>query len=209
MPQFRGMAAVLVFALTSALLFSHAWHPAPPPTTAGVASADVPLTLAGYTAGGDEVPSAYVRSALPGAHIIERNYRRDGADMDFLLLSGSRGVALHDPRLCMGSLLLSAPQTEHLAGTPVRMQVYKASSHAGQMPDEMVAYFYVDGKQIISDPTQIRVSLFWNDLFGRPGAPVYFFRFIQPLTPDSQQDLNEFATGAWQAMRSRVYLGAA
>ncbi len=205
MPQFRGMAAVLVLTLAGALSFSRAWHPAPPPAVAALASADVPRALAGYTAGGDEVPDAYVRGALPGAHIIERAYRRGGSVMDFLLISGTRGVELHDPRLCMGSLLLSAPETMRLAGTPVRMQVYKASSHPGRVPDELVAYFYVDGRHIISDPSQIRMALFWNDLFGRPSAPIYFFRFIQPLAPGAHRDLTEFATGAWRALQTRVY----
>jgi hypothetical protein len=205
MPQLRGMAAILILTLVGTLLFSHLWHPAPPPESPGVTSAEVPQTLAGYRATADEIPSTYVRNALPGARIVEREYHQGNAMMDFLLISGTRGVELHDPRFCMGGLLLSAPSTVQVSGTPVRMQVYKASSHAGQVPDELVAFFYVDGRRIISDPSEIRMALFWSDLFGRTSAPVYFFRFIQPLTPNAHQNLLKFAGGAWQALQPHVY----
>ena len=177
----RVGAAVLALALGGVLLFSLTWHPAPPLSAAGVASADVPLTLAGYVSDGDRPPDDYVKKALPGANILQRLYCQGAARMNFLLISGTQGVALHDPRLCMGSLLLSAPQTEHLPGTPVTMQVYKASSQPGALPDQLVSYFYVGNGKVISSPSEIRMSLFWGDLFGRTNAPVYFFRFIQPL----------------------------
>ena len=200
----RAGAALLLLALGAVLLFSLVWRPAPPPTAIGVASADVPLTLAGYTSAGDRPPDDAVRKALPGADILQRLYRQGDAPMNFLLISGTQGVALHDPRLCMGSLLLSAPQTESLPGTPVTMQVYRASSQPGALPDQLVAYFYVGNGKIISSPSEVRMSLFWGDLFGRTNAPVYFFRFIQPLGPESDARLQAFAAAAWRALRPRM-----
>ena len=207
MSHFRGVAAVLALSLGAAQAVSVAWHPAPPPQGAGLPSAAVPLSLAGYTSSGDRPAAPEVQRALPGADIHERDYRDGTATMDFLLIGGTHGVALHDPRLCLGSLLLAAPRTEQLAGTPVTMQVYQASSRPGLPPDMQVAYFYVENGRVISSPSQIRMSLFWGDLLGRPGAPVYFFRFIQPLAPDADARLHAFAAQAWQALRPK--LGAA
>ena len=164
----------------------------------------MPLTLAGYTSTGDRPPDDYVKKALPGANILQRLYVQGDARMNFLLISGTQGGALHDPRLCMGSLLLSAPQTESLPGTPVTMQVYHASSQPGALPDQLVAYFYVGNGKVISSPTEVRMALFWGDLFGRTNAPVYFFRFIQPLGPDSDARLQAFATQTWQALRPKM-----
>lgn len=200
----RVGAAVLALALGALFLFSLIWRPAPPPTAVGVASADVPLTLAGYVSSGDRPPDDYVKKALPGANILQRLYCQGEARMNFLLISGTQGVALHDPRLCMGSLLLSAPQTEALPGTPVTMQVYRASSQPGALPDQLVAYFYVGNGKVISSPSEVRMSLFWGDLLGRTNAPVYFFRFIQPLTPDSDARLRAFATETWRALRPKM-----
>ena len=197
-PQVRGAAAAFALAVGGASLVAVAWDPAPPPTPAAVRAADVPLTLAGYTSPGDRPGSADLRAVLPGADIHDRLYRRGPAAMAFTLIAGAHGVALHDPRLCLGGLQLSNPRTERLAGTPVAMQVYDASTRPGTPPDEMVAYFYVDGGRVISSPSQIRVSLFWGDLLGRPGAPVYFFRFIQPLDVGADARLRRFAGDAWR-----------
>lgn len=215
MSNFRGMAAALVSVLAASAVASVAWRPPAPPRAVALDSRWVPLSVAGYTSAGDEPLPPDVLRVLPGAGIASRRYVRggagqDGATMEFLLISGAHGVALHDPRLCLGGWLLSAPASESLPGTPVTMQVYRASTQPDTPPGLLVAYFYVTGGQVISDPSQIRASLLWGDLLGRENAPVYFFRFVQPLgrTPEEQQRadarLHTFATQMWRVMQPKV-----
>jgi len=210
MSHFRGMAAALVLALAAASFASVVWKPAPLPKATALDSGLVPRSVAGYVAVGDQTLPPDVLRVLPGAGITARRYARGGATLDFLLISGAHGVALHDPRLCLSGWLLSAPTTEPLPGTPVTMQVYRASTEPGAPPGLLVAYFYVTGGQVISDPSQIRASLLWGDLLGRENAPVFFFRFVQPLgrTPEEHQradaQLRTFATQMWRVMQPKV-----
>ena len=210
MSHFRGVAAVLVLALSAAFGALRGWHPARPPRAVGLPTAAVPVVIAGFRSDGDRPPTDFIQKALPGATIIDRSYHQGAASLDFLLISGAHGVALHDPRLCLGGWLLAAPQTERLAGTPVTMQVYHASTHAGAAPDLVVAYFYAANGRIISNPSQIRSALIWGDLLGRQDAPVFFFRFVQPLAPDPEaarlqhQQLQAFAADTWLALRPKI-----
>ncbi len=210
MPHFRGMAAALVLLLAAACLTSVVWKPAPLPEAAALDSRWVPHSVAGYSAVGDQSLPPEVLRVLPGASITSRRYARGDQTLDFLLISGAHGVALHDPRLCLGGWLLSAPTTEKLVGTPVTMQVYQASTQPNSPPSLLVAYFYVAGNRIISNPSEIRASLLWGDLLGRENAPVFFFRFVQPLghSPEDNQrvdsQLRTFAAQMWQAMQPKV-----
>lgn len=210
MPHFRGMAAALVLALAAASLTSVAWKPPPLPVAAALPGRLVPRWVAGYGAVGDESLSPEVLRVLPGAEITSRRYVRAGATMDFLLINGAHGVALHDPRLCLGGWLLSAPVTESLPGTPVTMQVYEASTSPDAPPSLLVAYFYAAAGRIISSPSEIRTSLLWGDLLGRENAPVFFFRFVQPLGRTAQEHqradarLRAFASQMWRVMQPEV-----
>lgn len=216
MPHFRWMAAALVLALAAACLTSAVWKPAPLPEATALDSRLVPPSVADYVSVGDQpLPPAVLR-VLPGAGIISRRYARAGTSVDFptsvdfLLISGAHGAALHDPRLCLGGWLLSAPASEPLPGTPVTMQVYRASTEPNSSPSLLVAYFYVAGGRVVSSPSQIRASLLWGDLLGRENAPVFFFRFVLPLgrTPEEQRNadtrLRAFATPMWRAMQPKV-----
>ncbi|MGI4788461.1 MAG: exosortase-associated EpsI family protein [Janthinobacterium lividum] len=210
MPYFRGMAAALVLTLGAACVASAVWKPSPLPEAAALDSRWVPKSVAGYVSVGDQTLPPEILRVLPGAGITARRYVHDGSTLDFLLISGAHGVALHDPRLCLGNWLLSAPTTETLPGTPVTMQVYQASTEPNAPPSLQVSYFYVAGNRIISNPSQIRASLLWGDLLGRENAPVFFFRFVQPLghTPEENQridaGLQTFAAQMWRVMRPKV-----
>ncbi len=210
MPHFRGMAAALVLALAAASFASVAWKPLPLPEATALPGRLVPRSVAGYGAAGDQSLSPDVLRVLPGAEITSRRYVRAGETMDFLLISGAHGVALHDPRLCLGGWLLSDSATESLPGTPVTMQVYEASTSPDAPPSLLVAYFYAAGDRIISSPSQIRASLLWGDLLGRENAPVFFFRFVQPLGRGAEERrradarLREFASQMWRVMQPRV-----
>ena len=210
MPHFRRMAAALVLALAAACLISVVWKPAPLPEATALDSRWVPRLVAGYVSTGDQSLPPDVLRVLPGAGITSRRYARGNETLDFLLISGAHGVALHDPRLCLGGWLLSAPATESLPGTPVTMQVYQASTEFNAPPSLLVAYFYVAGNHIISNPSEIRASLLWGDLLGRENAPIFFFRFVQPLgqTPQEKQQadarLHLFATQMWLAIQPKV-----
>ena len=210
MPHFRWMAAALITVLSAACFISTLWNPSPLPKATALDSRLVPLSVAGYQSVGDQTLPPEVLRVLPGAGITARRYVRTGTTIDFLLISGAHGVALHDPRLCLGNWLLSAPAPEALPGTPVTMQVYQASTESNSPPSLLVAYFYVAGNQIISSPSQIRASLLWGDLLGRENAPIFFFRFVKPLGHSPEEDqiadaqLRIFATQMWRIMQPKI-----
>jgi hypothetical protein len=185
------------------------WHPPLESFPVGVESADVPKTVAGDQASADLPPGNFLMSALPGAKMLFRTYGRPPEATDFLLLSGTAGVALHDPRLCLSGYRLSNPQTLAVPGTPIEMQTYDGCTTAG-LPDLSVSYFYVVNGQVISSSTRIRAAMLENALVGRQSAPVYFFRFIEPLEQNPAAEarrkahLGRFAAEMWRSLKPRI-----
>jgi hypothetical protein len=209
MPHVRGPAAVLIAVLSIALWVAHAWRPAPATDAGGLTGADVPLVVGGAISSGDlPLPPEY-KSELPGARIVSRSYCTRSDAVQFLLLSGNAEAALHDPRQCMGGWHLSDPGTASIPGTPIVAQTFEGAE-TGDVPDVQIAYFYVVDGHFISNPSQIRLSILGNAFLGRRSAPVYFFRFIQPLAADPAQNSRQearllaFASQMWQAMRPRI-----
>ncbi len=209
MPHFRGAAAVLALSLFGLLGADHFWHPPLESFPVGVESADVPKTVAGDASSADLPPGSFLMSALPGAKMLFRAYGAPPEAIDFLLLSGTSGVALHDPRLCLSGYRLSNPQTAAVPGTPVVMQTYDGCTTAG-LPDLSVSYFYVVNGQVLSSSTRIRTAMLENALIGRQSTPVYFFRFIEPLSRDPAVEarrkahLSVFAADMWRSLRPRI-----
>ncbi len=216
MPNLRRVAALLAAVSISALLALTFWKPETRHVLIGPAGGDVPAALAGFESAGDQETPASVQAALPGARIVSRTYRdasqgEDGA-VDFTLVSGSSRDSLHDPRYCLtgGGWRLSDFHEESLPGTGTRMAVCEAATMAAAPPDQTVAYFYVVGGRVISDPTEIRAQLLWSALLGRQGAPAYFFRFVQPLAANAQANaarharLVTLAAQMYQALRPRI-----
>lgn len=209
MPHLRGPAAVLVVVLSAALWIAHAWALPPATNTGSLSGADVPRVVAGLASGGDlPLPPEY-KSELPGAHLVSRSYGTGPDAVQFLLLSGNAESALHDPRQCMGAWHLSAPGSARVPGTPIVAQTFEAAE-MGDVPNVQIAYFYVVDGHFISNPSQIRLSILGNAFLGRRNAPVYFFRFIQPLADSPAADaprqahLLSFAAQMWQAMRPNL-----
>ncbi len=171
----------------------------------------MPTVVAGDVSNGDRplASDEYIKQALPGANILSRRYGQGADTIDFLLLSGTSGVALHDPRLCLSSWRLSEGQTERLPGTPVQMQTFEGGLPQS-VPTVFIAYFYVVNGAVISDSTQIRTAMLESALLGRQNAPVYFFRFVQPLDPDPavaqrrHAHLDEFAAEIWRSLQPRL-----
>lgn len=209
MPHFRGAAALLTLSLLGLLGADYLWHPPLESFPIGVASADVPKTVAGDASSADLPPGSYLMSALPGAKMLFRTYGRPPEAIDFLLLSGTAGVALHDPRLCLSGYRLSNPQTLSVPGTPVVMQTYDGCTTAG-LPDLSVSYFYVVNSQVLSSSTRIRTAMLENALIGRQSTPVYFFRFIEPLSQDPATEarrkahLLTFTAEMWRSLKPRI-----
>lgn len=213
MPHFRGAAAVLALSLFGFLGADHFWHPPLESFPVGVASADVPKVVAGDVSSGDLAPGNYLMSALPGAKMLFRTYSRPPESIDFLLLSGTAGVALHDPRLCLSGYRLSNPRITAVPGTPVVMQTYDGCTTAG-LPDLSVSYFYVVNNQVLSSSTRIRAAMLENALIGRQSTPAYFFRFIEPLSQDPAVEarrkahLLTFTAEMWRSLQPRIAPGA-
>ena len=215
MPNFRGVAALLAAVSFSALLVLTFWKPDTRRVLLGPRSGDVPTALAGFESTGDYQMPASVQAALPGARILSRTYRDiahgDAGAVDFTLVSGSSRDSLHDPRYCLtgGGWRLSDFHAEALPGLGGRMAVCEAATTAAA-PDQSVAYFYVVGGRVISDPTEIRAQLLWSALLGRQGTPAYFFRFVQPLAAGAGANaaqharLVTFAAQMYRALKPRI-----
>lgn len=170
MPHFRWAAAVLTLSLCSAAGAAHFWHPPLESFPIGVASANVPKQIAGDKSLGDLAPGDYLMGALPGSKMLFRTYGTRPDTIDFLLLSGTAGVALHDPRLCLSGYRLSDPNTLAVPGTPIVMQTYAGCTTAG-LPDVSVSYFYVVGNQVLSSRANgIAISQFQPRLVRRTAA---------------------------------------
>ena len=209
MPHFRWAAAVLTLLGCGLVGADRFWHPPLESFPVGVASADVPKTVAGDTSAGDLPAGDYLMSALPGARMLFRTYGTQPEAISFLLLSGTAGVALHDPRLCLSGYRLSDPATLPVPGTPIVMQTYSGCTTAG-LPDVSVSYFYVVNNQVLSSSTRIRAAMLENALIGRQSTPVYFFRFIEPLSLDPSVEaarkahLLTFASALWHSLQPRI-----
>ena len=213
MPHFRWAAAVLTLSLCSAAGAAHFWHPPLESFPVGIASADVPRQIAGDKSSGDLAPGDYLMSALPGSKMLFRTYGTQPEAIDFLLLSGTAGVALHDPRLCLSGYRLSDPGTQAVPGTPIVMQTYAGCTTAG-LPDVSVSYFYVVNNQVLSSSTRIRAAMMENALIGRQSTPVYFFRLIEPLSQDPATESRRkahlllFTAELWRSLKPRIAPGA-
>jgi EpsI family protein len=212
MSHFRGVAAVLAVVLGGALLTLIFWKPVMKLSRVSITRADLPESVAGYRAAGDQKTDPTVLAALPGATVLSRSYAAAGGNgIDFTMVGATSRNGIHDPRLCLtgAGWRISDEHSEHLPGTDVTMQVCHAATQSGP-PDTLVGYFYVVGNRVISSPTEIRTALLWSALLGRQSAPTYFFRFLLPLGSDraasQAQDaqMHEFAAQMWQDMRPKV-----
>ena len=208
------VALVLVLALFAALAVKMHWRPYQS-AVVPLKEADVPLAVAGYTALPDgawnHTLEADAEKLIQQSQVVARIYRSEGDEISFLLVSGSGRTALHDPRLCLtgSGWRLSDAHTEPLPGTPIVMQQNEAAT-VSALPDTSLTYFYIVKGRAISSPTEIRVALLGSSLLGRDSAPVYFFRFIQPINPDPAQakrnraHMLSFAAEMWRRMQPKL-----
>ncbi len=216
MPHIRRMGYLLTLIIGAALVTAMAWHPAPPPPFAGIAGADVPRTLGGYTSAGNDPVPADVKAALASASLLSRTYTSTdaasgGEPINFVLIGGTDRSALHDPRSCLigAGMRLEDDHLEALAGTSVAARSCHAVSDGGSGGSDLLYLYVVDGK-IINQATQIRAAMLWSALLGQQGKPVYFLRFERPINPDSSADalgharLQQFATAMWMRLRPRL-----
>jgi EpsI family protein len=205
------VAAVLAGVLGCALLTLLFWKPVLALSRVSISAADLPQTVAGYSAAGDYKPEASVQAALPGATILSRDYKNGGDGIGFTLVSATSRNGIHDPRLCLtgAGWRISDEHPERIPGTHVTMQVCQAATQNGP-PDTLVGYFYLANGRLISSPTEIRTALLWSALLGRQSTPTYFFRFVLPLGSDAAaahyQDaqMQAFAAQMWHALRPKV-----
>ena len=225
MPHIRRMGYLLILIIGTALVTAMAWHPAPPKPFVGIAGADVPRTLNGCTAAGNDPVPADVKAALASASLLSRTYTSDdaassGDPINFVLIGGTDRSALHDPRSCLigAGMRLEDDHLEPLPGTSVAARSCHAVSDsaaagAGTTGSDLLYLYVVDGK-IINQATQIRAAMLWSALLGQQGKPVYFLRFERPLNPDAGAEargharLQEFATAMWMHLRPRLLASA-
>jgi len=214
MPHVRWMAFILVLTLAGALSFKLHFKPAPNALVT-VPSSEVPLSVTGYASAPDNAETykrqAQAETYIPRSQVISRTYRSGSDTIDFLLVSGSGRTALHDPRLCLtgSGWRLSNARTEPIPGTPLLMERNEAAT-VSPTPDTSLDYFYIIKGRPVSSPTEIRFALMESALLGRDNAPVYFFRFIQPLSSDpavaqrDHQRLQAFAAEMYRALRPHL-----
>ena len=217
MPHIRRMGYFLTLIIGAALATAMVWKPAPPPHFTGVATADVPRDLDGYSAPQDDVLPPDVRAALASTDPISRTYQQGGSEVNFLLIGGTDRSALHDPRSCLigAGMQLENDHVELLPGTGVAARACRAVSqtatpgHPGEVGDDILYLYIVNGK-IINQVTQIRAAMLWSAVLGQRGTPVYFLRFTRALSADPQAYpadhalLQRFATDMWTRLQPRL-----
>lgn len=216
MPHIRRMGYLLILMIGAALATAMAWHPAPPKPFVGIAGADVPRTLTGYTSAGNDPVPADVKAVLASASLLSRTYTSDSADsngepINFVLIGGTDRSALHDPRSCLigAGMRLEDDHLEALPGTSAAARSCHAVSESGSGGSDLLYLYVVDGK-IINQATQIRAAMLWSALLGQQGKPVYFLRFERSINPDTSADalgharLQQFATAMWMRLRPRL-----
>jgi len=211
MPHIRRMGYLLTLLIGTALATAMVWKPAPPPHFAGVTGSDVPRTVNGYRALGDDPVPPDVKAALASADLLSRTYRKAAATVNFVLIGGTDRSALHDPRSCLigAGMQIENDRLEALPGTTVEARTCHAVGQPGIGGYDIIYFYLVNGK-IVNQVTQIREAMLWSALLGRRGAPVYFLRFTRDLNPNSQEDtreherLQEFATEMWVKLHPKL-----
>jgi len=211
MPHIRRMGYLLTLLIGTALATAMVWKPAPPPHFAGVTGSDVPRTVNGYRALGDDLVPPDVKAALASADLLSRTYRKAAATVNFVLIGGTDRSALHDPRSCLigAGMQIENDRLEALPGTTVEARTCHAVGQPGIGGYDIIYFYLVNGK-IVNQVTQIREAMLWSALLGRRGAPVYFLRFTRDLNPNSQEDtreherLQEFATEMWVKLHPKL-----
>jgi uncharacterized protein DUF3485 len=189
------------------------WKPAPPARFVGLASAEVPARVGPFLSHGDREPARDVRVALGAASLLFRDYAdMQGNLIDFSLIAGTDRSALHDPRSCMvgSGWRLENDRTEPLPGTNLMMRSCRlVGGDSGRAVPLDVLYVYVVDGRIVNQVTQIRTQMLWSALIGRKHRPVYFLRFVQPVTAPANAAadharLQSFAGDMWRALAPRL-----
>ena len=213
MPHIRRMGYLLVVLVGAALATAMAWKPAPPPKFVGLTGRDVPR-LVGGLAGQDYAMAPEVKAALSSADTVSRTYGQGDAATDFVLIGGTDRTALHDPRSCLvgAGWKLEDDHTETLPGTAIAARACHAVGLPGA-PGYDIMYLYVVNGRVINQVSQIRAAMLWSALVGRKNTPVYFLRFMRPLSSDdaavsaNHAQLASFAAQMWAAVAPRIVKG--
>ena len=211
MPYIRRMGYLLVVLVGAALATAMVWKPVPPAKFAGIAGAQVPRSIGAYTSSQDYQMTPEVRAALSSADIISRTYGQGHDAVDFVLIGGTDRTALHDPRSCLvgAGWKLEDDHAEALPGTGLTARACHAVGLPGT-PGYDIVYLYVVNGHVINQVTQIRAAMLWSALLGRKNTPVYFLRYMRPLSDDAATvaadhvRLQAFAAQMWTALAPRL-----
>ena len=204
------MGYLLVILVGAALATAMVWKPSPPPKFAGIIGGDVPRSVGGVV-GQDYAMTPEVRAALASADTVSRTYGQGADAVDFVLIGGTDRTALHDPRSCLvgAGWKLEDDHTEVLPGTGIAAHACRAVGMPGASGYDIVYLYVVDG-HVINQVTQIRAAMLWSALLGRKNTPVYFLRFLRPLSnnaatvPADHARLQAFASQMWAALAPRL-----
>lgn len=209
MSNVRRSAHFLTGLVLVAWMVSVVWKPAPAAQYQGMDKSAVPRQVADWASSGDYEMPAQVKAALPSADILSRTYRQgNGEPLDFVLIGGTDRTALHDPRACLigAGQRIEDDHVETLPGTSIEMRACRVTS-GGSIPDYDMLYVYVVDGQVVNQVTQIRAQMLWSALLGRKNRPVYFVRFMAPITGHDKQDVarqhaavQTFALRMWNAL---------
>ena len=211
MSHIRRMGYLLIALMAAALATAMVWKPAPPPKFSGITSAQIPHAVGSYTSSQDYQMAPDVLAALSSADIVSRTYGQGDSAIDFVLIGGTDRTALHDPRSCLvgAGWRLEDDHTETLPGTPVAARACHAVGLPGA-PNYDIEYLYVVNGHTINQVTQIRAAMLWSALLGRKNTPVYFLRFMRPLSADpataaaNHAQLQAFASQMWNALAPKL-----
>lgn len=209
MPQIRWMGYILSAIMATGLIVSKTWKPPVPEPFIGIKSGEVPRNIDGFYAPTDYEMTPETIAALQSADIVSRYYEKGPDKIDFVLIGGTDRDALHDPRSCLvgAGWRLVDDHTETLPGTNVKVRVCRAEGLPDQ-PSFDIAYMYVVDHKLITEVTEIRAQMLLSALIGQKNKPVYFLRYMRPITgtgdPAEHEQLKDFAAGMWLALKDKI-----
>ncbi|MBC8140126.1 MAG: exosortase-associated EpsI family protein [Armatimonadetes bacterium] len=209
MQKLRRSALVLVGVFAATLAASAAWNPPPPAPFVPIGESAVPRELVGYAApvDGQSPVSEQVRTVLSSASIIARTYlpaepTSGSSPVEFILIGGTDRSALHDPRSCLigsGWTIESDAATTLPGAVPAR-RCRIVNNTLPERPGYEMVYLYVVDGAVIESVTQIRARMLVSAVLGRKNTPVYFLRFMRPITDEetgTDGELMRFAGAMW------------
>ncbi|MDR3709354.1 MAG: exosortase-associated EpsI family protein [Capsulimonadaceae bacterium] len=207
MPEIRRAGYFLIAILAIAAVLSFVWKPPAAAKFRSISENLVPFKIDGYS-GRTETVSKSTLEALETAQLIDRQYvADDGFRVAFALIGGTDRDALHDPRSCLIGTggVINNDRVEMLPG--YRLNVRSCDVvYSGEDPSIAdIVYFYFAKDGSVASATDIRMRLLSSALLFRRAEPIYFVRFMTPVSGNATSEDRQASHARLLAFASRMW----